>query len=151
MIYLTSFFRVKDLPPGVSTYSAAVYQPKGFDFPKVHWADIRKFGKWTRPRDFMDTPDPMLYYHDALYELYMSRKGQVEGWLKSLGGPVALCCWCPYDKAAKRQLDEWGSFICHTGVIGEFLTNEMKVPVWYDGDRRTMTTLARGTLNAIKE
>lgn len=52
-------------------------------------------------------------------------------------------CWCPVEKAAIRQLKEYGSFICHTSVIGEFLATEFGVPVWYDSDRLFMTVLTQ--------
>lgn len=142
-IYITSFARAKHLPSGVVPFSAAVYQPKGYDFPKAQWADIRRDGAWIRPRDFLSHDNPLIAYREALLNLWSSRLVEIEQWLSLREGPTALCCWCPYDKAAQRQLKDWGSFVCHTAVIGEYLSQEFKVPVWYDSDRLRLTTLTQ--------
>lgn len=149
MIYLTSFFRSDELPDSVEKWSAAVYQPKGYDFPKAGWADIRedKTGEWIRPRMFEGHPNPRTAYRDWLYQEYMGRKEEAMIWLYGLEGDAALMCWCPRDKAAQRQLKDWGSFICHTAVIGEFLHKEFDVPVWYDSDRLNMTVLGQKGLS----
>lgn|SRR5574338_467333 len=142
-VYLTSFFKSKELPDDVERYSGAVYQPKGYTFPKAGWTDIRdNDGKWIRPRDFLSSQSPNSEYRERLYRLYCSRLSEAERWLDSIRLPSAsIHCWCPYDKAAQRQLREWGSFICHTAVVGEFLSTELKVPVWYDADRLRLLPL----------
>lgn len=143
-VYITSFAMSRHLPPGVESWSAAVYQPKGFNYPKATWADIRRNGVWTRPRDFTAAANPLEDYRKSLLSLYESRHEEISAWLQRVGpGPVALCCWCPYDKAAQRQLKEWGSFVCHTAVIGEYLSAKLKVVVWYDADRLKLTTLTQ--------
>lgn len=127
-ILLTSFFKVKEATDrGYQPYSVAVYQPKGYALPKLDFFDIRgPGGNWTRPRDFAHLPNPLGSYRDALVSLYQSRLGGIIQWYEWLENyadhPVAaLCCWCPYDKAAQRQLKEWGSFVCHTEVIRQIL------------------------------
>ena len=128
-----------------AVWSAAVYQPKGYHYPKAEWADIRdENGKWTRPRDFIGEEDPLLAYRQALLNLYASRTNVVAQWLAQVStfwGEFALCCWCPYDRAAQRQLQEHGSFVCHTAVIGEHLEQHHGVQVFYDNDRRLMKVL----------
>ena len=136
---ITSFNRSHQLP--VPVFSAAVYQPQGYSYPKADWADIRRDGAWTRPRDFLGTEDPLLHYHQALLNLYAGRWDEIERWISSVGNNFALCCWCPYDRAAQRQLHEHGSFVCHTAVIGEVLEGDHGVRVWYDDDRRRMKVL----------
>lgn len=144
MIYLTSFDRSVKLPKTIKKLSAAVYQPYGFKYPKVDWTDIRdQNGNWIRPRNFLGEPSPLIAYRQALIDLYMSRLPEAQDWAWSLEGDVALCCWCPYDKAAQRQLKEHGSFVCHTAVLGEFISNALQLPVWYDGDRRQMAVLTQ--------
>lgn len=123
--------------------SVAVYQPKGYSYPKVEWADIRRDGRWTRPRDFLSSEQPLVAYHDALYALYMERKDEAEWWRDAIPWDVALCCWCPYDQAAQRQLKDFGSFVCHTAVLSEFIYRELHVQVWEDGDRRHMAVLGQ--------
>lgn len=139
MIYLTSFFKTKELPMDVEVWSAAVYQPKGYTFPKADWTDIRdQYGKWIRPREFLDEADPAAAYFAAMCDHYLARVDAAEEWLADLNGDAALVCWCPYDRAAKRQLAEFGSFICHTSPLGTFLSETMGEDVVYDEDRQKM-------------
>jgi len=142
-VYFTSFQMSAVLPPGVTRMSVAVYQPKGYDYPKVDWTDIRREGHWIRPRDFLSFEQPLVAYHDALYALYMERKQEAEWWRDATPWDVALCCWCPYDQAAQRQLKDFGSFVCHTAVLSEYIYNELGVAVWEDGNRRHMAVLGQ--------
>jgi hypothetical protein len=139
---ITSFQRSHGLE---AVFSAAVYQPKGYNYPKAEWADIRRDGVWTRPRDFIGEPDPLAAYRNALLHLYGERHRHIEDWLEGVklgwGDQFVLCCWCPYDRAAQRQLGEHGSFVCHTAVIGEVLERDHDVQVFYDSDRRLMKVL----------
>lgn len=140
MIILSSFFKRDEEYPENVAFSAAVYQPKGFKFEKVAWTDIRdERGRWTRPREFLDYLDPVVAYRDALWTVYLQRDAAIQAWLYDWNkeDPV-LCCWCPYDSAAKRQIKEWGSYICHTAVIGKFLQHRYQIDVEYDKDRDKM-------------
>jgi hypothetical protein len=151
-VLLTSFKRYHDdiaYPyPTMPGYSIAVYQPSWFDpLPKLYLFDIHdENGQWIRPRNFMPedhdgAPSPALLavYHDTLLDLYRSRYAALR--YKDLGelayNDVALCCWCPYDKAAKRQLDDYGSFVCHSWAVESFL-KELGVKVVRDLDRKDM-------------
>lgn len=140
-VLITSFQRSHGLGD-VPVWSAAVYSPRQFThYPKAWWTDIRnEDGAWTRPRDFVDRPDPLGAYRAELLRLYRSREEQARAWVSGVDDWAALCCWCPYDRAAQRQLEEHGSFVCHTAVVGEFL-EELGVRVWYDQDRRRMKDL----------
>lgn len=143
-VYLTSFLRSHSLPPGVVPYSAAVYQPKGYDYAKVVWTDIRRQdGEWIRPRQFIDCDAPLAAYRAALMRLYAERLDDAIVWRDATPHDVALCCWCPHDKAAKRQLEQWGSFVCHTAVLSEFIHDRLGVAVWEDGERRHMAVLGQ--------
>lgn len=142
--YITSFAKSRYLPDNVRKWSAAVYQPEGFDFPKAAWTDIRDaYGNWNRPRDFLNFDEPLVAYREAMLSLYREREDIIEEWLKKRKNPFALCCWCPYDRAAQRQLRQWGSFVCHTAVIAEILTVDFKWPVWLDNDRLKMSVLTQ--------
>ena len=150
-IYITSFFKTKELPDYVERWSAAVYQPDGFNFPKAAWTDIRDdHGAWIRPRNFIGHANPRESYHEFLWNHYTNRITDAALWLGDLTGPAALHCWCPYDQAAQRQLRDWGSFICHTSVLGEFLTG-LGATVWYDADRLEMTVLGQKGLNVTEQ
>lgn len=150
MIYITSFRRSLDLPDDFQRYSVAVYQPKGFEFPKVEWADIRDAdGEWIRPRRFITEKNPRLAYRTALLAHYELRQLEASAWITEQGDrPTALCCWCPYERAAIRQIKDWGSYICHTSVLGEFIHSTFGIPVWYDADRLQMTVLTQRGINA---
>lgn len=151
MIYLSSFKDSINLPEGVELWSAAVYQPKGYELPKAEWTDIRdKSGMWIRPREFISTDNPPGAYREALYQLYNSRMITALQWYNKVRDrDVALLCWCPYDKAAQRQLEEFGSFICHTAVLGEWLNSTTGAVVWYDSARLQMLPLTQKGLTKI--
>jgi rhodanese-related sulfurtransferase len=88
-------------------------------------------------------------YHDHLLSLYRRRWQQAQeggqvGYevaellpLLSKDASVAFCCWCPYDRAAQRQLKDYGSFVCHSWVVESFL-GAMGVEVVRDLDREKM-------------
>lgn len=117
-------------------FSAAVYQPKGYSYPKAQWADIRdSSGSWIRPRNFVDLPNPLQSYSDALWRLYTSRLEAARRFFDDNGTDLILCCWCPYDKAAQRQLKEHGSFVCHTAVMYKFIKHQLNLKVVVDNDR----------------
>jgi hypothetical protein len=128
-------------------FSIAVYQPKWF--PKLPDLNLFKIttteGKWVRPRDFLTEghdatqPDPGLLkkYHDTLKGMYEERWDKKYQRLLALYEELALCCWCPYDHAAKRQLNDYGSFVCHSWPAGTFLS-ERGYRVFRDKDRAKM-------------
>lgn len=142
-VYFTSFKKSIYLPDHVIPYSAAVYQPKGFKYEKINWTDIRRGKDWTRPRDFLGEENPLSAYRKSLMDLYESRLEEAIIWRDSLTSDVALCCWCPYDKAAQRQIEIFGSFVCHTAVLNEFVTKHLWLPTWEDSDRRSMAVLTQ--------
>ena len=147
-VYISSFRKSKRLPEGVEKWSAAVYQPKGFDFPKAEWCDIRVDGTWQRPRDFLEAESPLHAYRAALLRTYRSRSEEAALWLSELAGPAALLCWCPYDRAAQRQMEQFGSFVCHTAVLAEVLRDDHKCNVFLDGDRLMMAVLTQESVDA---
>lgn len=128
MIYLCSFktyHEAKIELPQTRAWSAAIYQPKWFHpLPAATCWDIRRKGKWIRPREFLNKDKPHIAYSDYLDMVYESRKEEIGRWLEHVereDGGAILCCWCPNDKAAQRQLKEFGSFVCHLSVIYRYL------------------------------
>jgi hypothetical protein len=135
-VLMTSFFQSRKSP--FPCYSAAVYQPRGFAYPKIDWTDIRDAnGSWIRPREFLGEPDPAKAYYAAMLAHYDEREEEAVRWAEACDC-LTMCCWCPFDRAAKRQLQEFGSFICHTGPLGEFIETRLNIPVFYDRDRLSM-------------
>jgi hypothetical protein len=127
-------------------YSIAVYQPR--NFPELPVAPVFNIldeeGKWIRPRNFMqpghvpeENYELLKDYRDALLRLYDGRRAAINRWLKDGPKRAVLCCWCPYDRAAQRQLQDFGSFVCHSGVVGLYL-KMLGVRVQYDKDREKM-------------
>lgn len=149
-VYLTSFKRWHS--PDVAEYlnfdpnnpparfSIAVYQPHWYPpLPKLDLFDIRsEAGAWIRPRLFEGQSDPLYRYHERLLLLYRQRRHNGDNTDITLRKRDAvLCCWCPYDKAAKRQLEEHGSFVCHSWPVESFL-RELGIDVVRDTDRERM-------------
>lgn len=168
-VFLTSFKVYHERygqPPTWKTppvgYSIAVYQPHWYSqLLKLDLFDIRdEHGQWVRPRNFIPEPesreeelvrgvDPALLrrYHNTLLGMYEKRwRHDLELGLSlrrdhfDQHEDVALCCWCPYDKAAQRQLRDYGSFVCHSWPVETFLL-ELGVPVVRDIDRERMVRL----------
>ncbi len=107
-------------------------------------------------------------YHDTLLKMYQKRWSQQTHWeegtegahfggrvctaecfiryvnrvqhTSSLISDVALCCWCPYNRAAQRQLADYGSFVCHSWPVETFL-KELGIEVKRDKDRERMVRL----------
>jgi hypothetical protein len=65
----------------------------------------------------------ILAYVDSLREGYESRWNEIEQWLESLkkDQQYILCCWCPNSSTAKEQIKEFGTFFCHTALIGKMI------------------------------
>ena len=142
-------------------YSIAVYQPDWFpQLPKLNLFDIRDENKqWVRPRNFMpafefasgdldtDVGNPnapnqelLKRYHDTLVGIYEERWHRGDNTdILLREQDTALCCWCPYDKAAQRQLEDYGSFVCHSWPVETFLKG-LGVEVVRDADRGRMVT-----------
>jgi hypothetical protein len=140
-VCFTSFQRSHAL--ACPLYSVAVQWPRGYEhIPRVEWALILDSnGKWIRPREFLDQVEPLAAYRAALMAQYESRIFQAKLWLDAQPDSFAMLCWCPYDRAAQRQLEEHGTFVCHTGVLAEFMERRLDCQVWLDGDRRRMKAL----------
>lgn len=142
--FVLTSFRVYHEGRLTNGWSSAVYQPRWYTpLPKAYWMDIRPErtpgSKWIRPREFIDQDRPLDGYFQALRELYSSRADEVKDWIANLPEErIHICCWCPYDKAARRQIEEWGTFVCHTAAVGAFLSDVVGQPVEYDDDRRRM-------------
>lgn len=125
-------------------WSIAVYQPKLYpSLRKVKCFEIVDNNKWIRPRNFVNEKYPLESYSNALYTVYKQRRKEFQRWLHVADTykTVYLCCWCPYDSAAQRQLIEHGSYVCHSAVVEWFLRKEFGVECQRDDDRSKMVTL----------
>jgi len=154
-IHLTSFKRYHDdkwTMPGVSI---AVYQPKWYpQLPKIDYFDIRnEKGSWIRPRDFVPPNHDRTKFDFSIVEAYATelihqyhlRYTDIWDWLKEnqlfQRSDIALCCWCPHDKAAGRQIKDFGTYVCHSAVVEKFLNDHFDVDVIRDKERGNMVQL----------
>ena len=90
------------------------YRELDFLFPKD------KEGNRLRLRNFDGS---VTGYIDALREGYSSRWDKIESWLESLSKDqqCIICCWCPHSSTSKEQLKKFGTFFCHTVLIGKMI------------------------------
>lgn len=135
MLVLTSFKKAKNY--NGQKFSIARFQPSGFAFAELSFlAATDKDGNKLLLRDFRS---PMEGYEKALFEGYATRWDKIKTWLDSLqeDKTVVLCCWCPYSESTKNQIREFGTFCCHSGLIGK-LVNRYRpdISVVLDSDRK---------------
>ena len=143
-VHITSFQRSFGLR--MPLLSVAMYQPQGYNFPRLDWALIGNpdGSDWIRPRNFIGNHNPLQDYREALWARYDSRLAVATSWAEYIAADyysVAFCCWCPHDRAAQRQMGEHGSFVCHTDVLGEWMESRLGIRVWYDSERRHMKAI----------
>ena len=122
MITLTSFVEARELEVD-ERWSGARWAPStARNWPIAEWAQpMRADGTAIKLRDFGKEPLPK--YREYVLGLYRERWVSIREWLRRVDGlEIALACWCPFTKIARRQLEEWGTFHCHLGVVGEVLT-----------------------------
>src|SRR5688572_31003068 len=116
--------------------SIAQYQPHWLPQVPVLRAltPVREDGTRLRPRDHAGN---LVAYRDELLKLFHARFEEIREAIAGVD-QLALLCWCPYAKAAKRQLAEHGTFVCHGAVAGLYLSEVFRVTVQADRDRGQM-------------
>lgn len=123
-VKLTSFREAESMNPQLWVrWSAARWEPQQATYwPKAKWAaPVRPDGSAIKLRDFGDEPLPK--YHEYMLSLYRSRWQEIRDWIYRYGGENnVLACWCPYTKVAASQLEQFGTFHCHLGVVAEVLS-----------------------------
>lgn len=135
-ILMTSFWKARrfESDPRVQILSCARWQPRGFNYTElVGSAPLDGDGEAILVRHF-DTPE--MYWNGLrdMYAEWLDEDEEAAGTL-ALTDYVVLACWCPRTRKAREQLDRYGSFICHTGPLGEALT-EAGYDVVFDEDRK---------------
>lgn len=168
MIYLTSFKRYFEDRNLADSGYYTTFDPRATPSRCTSPPGTRSSRSWTcstfgtrmidgwEPRDFVpggdwsphrrEDPDLLRRYHDTLLGMYRERWDVVQEYAANTGQPalpesdIALCCWCPYDKAAQRQLEDYGSFVCHSWPVETFL-RKLGVDVHRDVDRQRMVRL----------
>lgn len=133
-VVLTSFKMSKKFSG--EKFSISRFQPKGFSFPELKFlAAIDKEGRRMALRNYID---PVAGYAQALRDAFKCRWGAIKKWLDSLTPDVdiVLCCWCPYSDATAEQMKEFGTFACHSGLIGLMIAKHRPdIQIVLDRDR----------------
>lgn len=133
-IILTSFNRSKEID-GLK-FSISRFQPKGFQLPELNFlAAVDRDGKKMLLRNYID---PIRGYEKALRDAYKERWDRIKKWLDELSSAkdIVLCCWCPYSQATKEQIQVFGYFACHSGLIGLMIEKHRPdIKIFLDQDR----------------
>lgn len=136
MVILTSFKQSVKYPG--EKYSIARIQPKGFNYKELKFlAAIDEKGKKLQMENIQD--DTLNVYKEALRRGLKKRWHLVNAWLNSLSHDkdIVLCCWCPYSESSSKQMKEYGTFACHSGLIGQMIRkNRPDIQVVLDEDRQ---------------
>ena len=135
MLILTSFKKSKKYVG--QKFSIARFQPSGFVYPELTFlAATGANGEKLLLEDF---EEPILGYERAYLAGIKSRWPEIKQWLDSLDNnkTIILCCWCPYSLATKAQITNFGSFCCHSGIIGQLVNKSRPdISIIMDDDRK---------------
>lgn len=135
-VILTSF--KKSLYYKGSKYSVARWQPQGFDYLSLDFlaAKDRK-GNALHLSSFPSSP--LTGYRGEWFAAIKTRWSEIEDWFYRLQSHkyIVLCCWCPYSKATQEQIKRFGTFACHTGLIGQLIAkHKPEIGIILDDDRK---------------
>ena len=137
-LILTSFKeskRILDILPESEIYSVSRYQPS-----KYHYETLEFLGAYDKDKQKLSLRELGIDgYKRKLYAYYVSRWDEIYQWMFYLHNDkhVILCCWCPYSTSTKNQVKEYGTFVCHTGLIGKMVEWFRKgdIDILMDNDR----------------
>ena len=125
MIVITSFKESVNIRKyqsfiDANTYSVARFQPKHFDYIQLHFLSAKDVNG-NRLR--LTGENKFQTYKSKLLEYYKTQKSDIHNWLKSLRNDDKdlICCWCPYSNTTKNQMNVFGTFVCHTGIVGQLI------------------------------
>jgi len=133
VIILCSFWTV---PEGFTPMSVARRLPDTMEMTQLKFlAPFDTNGEAIMLRSF-NSPEG---YYRTYFEGLEKRREVVTDWYGGLRKDVdvALCCWCNsrFGKA-REQVDEHGTFVCHTALVGMVLKKYRKdLEVRFDNDR----------------
>jgi hypothetical protein len=122
--------------PDIEPWSVSRWQPKGYFYNTLEFLGAYdKYGHRLQLRGREDNPLDG-YKEDWKGWLKVNVK-PLNRWLKSLDNheDIMLCCWCPHSKATREQMKKFGTFACHTGLIGRLINiNRPDIQLWLDFD-----------------
>jgi len=121
-VILSSFKKSKkilNLFDNIKPYSVSRFNPSGYPYERLEFLSAYDVNG-NRLR--LKGSSPEQYRHEWL-KYIVKNKEIVFNWLDNLDNNVhiLLCCWCPYSQSIKKQIKNYGSFVCHTGLIGNLI------------------------------
>lgn len=119
-VLITSFLNARNFETN-NKFSVACWKPEWCKYPELDFLfplDVN--GIRLRLSNCGGSIDN---YINELREGYADRWNKIEPWLESLkiGQQYILCCWCPNSSSAKEQIKKFGTFFCHTTLIGKMI------------------------------
>ncbi len=139
-IILTSFKRSKEILqilPDIDIYSVSRFQPAGYNYNTLEF-----LGAFNINGNKLTLKGSSIaQYKYSLFEYYVSNMNIIQLWLKTLDidTDIMLCCWCPYSNNTKNQIKEFGTFVCHTGLIGKLINKyRPDIEILLDNDRHKL-------------
>lgn len=119
-VLITSFYGARKFEID-NKFGVACWKPEWCTYRDLEFLFPRdKYGNRLRLRNFNGSVNR---YIDELREGYSFRWEKIETWLESLKREEQniICCWCPHSSSSKEQLKEFGTFFCHTVLIGKMI------------------------------
>lgn len=105
--------------PDIECFSVSRWQPKGYVYPTFEF-----LGAYDKNGSRLYLRNSSLERYKHQWKEYIaSNWAWVEDWLNSLDNEkdIMLCCWCPHSKSTQNQMKQFGTFVCHTGLIGRLI------------------------------
>ena len=137
MIILTSFKKSKKFKG--EKYSVARWQPKGFKYPVLEFLDATDENGSALHFSMFDNP---LRGYEKSWEKKIKKNWKViKRWIDDIEEDenIVLCCWCPFTASSQEQIKKFGSFACHTGLIGKLIKEERpEIRIILDNDRKNL-------------
>jgi len=134
-IILTSFKCSKSFKG--EKFSVARWQPKGFNYRTLNFLSaVDIYGNPLHLSRFKT--NPLQEYKKQWFGGIWHRNRFIKQWLESLKNEedLVLCCWYPYSQPTQEQIKLYGTFACHTGLIGQLVKRERKdIEIVLDQDR----------------
>ena len=136
-VLLTSFnisIKIEKMFPNIEMFSVSRWRPKGFN----NYKTLENLGAYDKHGQKLTLNNGIDTYKKELFKAYVKNWKWIEKWLTELSNDniIGLCCWCPYSKSTKLQIKTYGSFVCHTGLIGKMINKyRPDIEILLDMDR----------------
>lgn len=115
----------------VTPYSVSRWQPKGYFYETlIELAAYDIHGNRLHLKG-----SSLDGYKDEWLAYIRSNITWLNKWLTSLDpyDNILLSCWCPHSNATRRQMKQYKTFVCHTGLIGRVINKfRPDMPVFMD-------------------